>query len=83
MKTDNKKLVMDVLDGVTPIKSVYNGRPGCCCGCRGKHTSSQKAITLQKNKFIKFIEKEGIENIEVGQNNLFFEDGRYHIIYFL
>jgi hypothetical protein len=20
------------------VQSVYSGRPGCCCGCRGKHT---------------------------------------------
>lgn len=20
------------------VLSVYSGRPGCCCGCRGKHT---------------------------------------------
>ena len=20
------------------VRSVYSGRPGCCCGCRGKHT---------------------------------------------
>jgi len=23
---------------VSTIQSVYSGRPGCCCGCRGKHT---------------------------------------------
>jgi hypothetical protein len=23
---------------ISDISSVYSGRPGCCCGCRGKHT---------------------------------------------
>jgi hypothetical protein len=23
---------------IEDISSVYSGRPGCCCGCRGKHT---------------------------------------------
>lgn len=23
---------------IEDVVSVYSGRPGCCCGCRGKHT---------------------------------------------
>lgn len=23
---------------VTEVAHVYSGKPGCCCGCRGKHT---------------------------------------------
>lgn len=23
---------------VNKVKSVYSGRPGCCCGCQGKHS---------------------------------------------
>jgi len=22
------------------VATVYSGRPGCCCGCRGKHTAA-------------------------------------------
>lgn len=22
---------------IRSVSSVYSGRPGCCCGCRGKH----------------------------------------------
>ena len=32
------------------IKSVYSGRPGCACGCRGKHSESLTAIrTVLRN----------------------------------
>lgn len=24
------------------VYSVYSGRPGCCCGCRGKHTYASR-----------------------------------------
>jgi hypothetical protein len=27
---------------INKIKSVYSGRPGCCCGCRGKYTYAKK-----------------------------------------
>lgn len=32
------------------VESVYSGRPGCCCGCVGKHTYSSTcdAEILQK-----------------------------------
>ena len=25
------------------VTSVYSGKPGCCCGCRGKHTDASWA----------------------------------------
>ena len=28
---------------INAIKSVYSGRPGCCCGCRGTHREDEKA----------------------------------------
>ncbi|MCK9569119.1 hypothetical protein M0R72_09270 [Candidatus Pacearchaeota archaeon] len=28
---------------VEKVMSVYSGRPGCCCGCRGKHTDASWA----------------------------------------
>ena len=27
------------------VKSVYYGRPGCCCGCRGTHSEDRKQIS--------------------------------------
>lgn len=29
----------------TAIKTVYSGRPGCGCGCRGKYFTDQRNIT--------------------------------------
>lgn len=27
------------------IASVYSGRPGCACGCRGTHTENPSSVT--------------------------------------
>ena len=27
---------------INNIKSVYSGKPGCCCGCLGKHTYASR-----------------------------------------
>ncbi len=32
------------------IVSVYSGRPGCACGCRGNHSKTKRAITTVVNK---------------------------------
>ena len=32
------------------IVAVYSGRPGCACGCRGKHSESPRSITTIVNK---------------------------------
>jgi hypothetical protein len=33
------------------IKSVYSGKPGCCCGCRGNHTYTvEYALSLTEEK---------------------------------
>lgn len=39
-----KKLLIDVKELIdkTEVKSVYSGRPGCCCGCRGNHRYASK-----------------------------------------
>ena len=34
------------------IKSVYSGRHGGCCGCRGKHSTGKAAITRIYNKVL-------------------------------
>lgn len=26
------------------VQSVYSGKPGCCCGCRGKHTYREDLV---------------------------------------
>lgn len=28
------------------VKSVYSGRHGCACGCRGNHSETQRSIKL-------------------------------------
>lgn len=28
------------------VSSVYTGRPGCACGCRGRHTSDPRSIKM-------------------------------------
>jgi len=34
----SEKIFLTASIDVTKVASVYSGRPGCCCGCRGKHT---------------------------------------------
>ncbi len=29
---------MNLEISLSDVQSVYSGKPGCCCGCRGKHT---------------------------------------------
>ena len=39
-----KKNKTDVPQFINPeqVVSVYSGRPGCMCGCRGKHTTAER-----------------------------------------
>lgn len=32
------------------VVSVYSGKPGCCCGCRGKHTYASAHRELGGNR---------------------------------
>lgn len=43
---------LDVLATLQPhqILSVYSGKPGCCCGCLGKHTYNPQHQTLGTEK---------------------------------
>ena len=38
---------------ITPemVEQVYNGRPGCACGCRGNYSTTKRSITLALKKF--------------------------------
>lgn len=44
-------MVSQIQIDVKDVRSVYSGRPGCCCGCRGKHTySSAHRAEAQENR---------------------------------
>jgi len=59
------------------IKSVYSGRPGCACGCRGKHSSDARTISLIVNRMNKLD-----PNIEQEDNNYALEtETRLYIAY--
>lgn len=46
------------------IQSVYSGRHGCCCGCRGKHTIASKYRTqAQKVRGYKVDDDEVNDNV--------------------
>jgi hypothetical protein len=32
------------------VKSVYSGRPGCACGCRGTHSESARSVAIVLGK---------------------------------
>src|SRR5208282_2130545 len=33
------------------VSSVYSGKPGCCCGCKGNHRyNSQHVVSASKNR---------------------------------
>lgn len=41
------------------VSSVYSGRPGCCCGCRGKHTyASTHRKWASENRGYKVLDNE-------------------------
>lgn len=43
--TTKPKLTVDM------VKTVYNGRPGCACGCRGEYKITRRSISLLLSKF--------------------------------
>jgi hypothetical protein len=75
-------------DPMEPIKledvvSVYSGKPGCCCGCNGKHTTpeeSMRTVKLMTNKMNKRI----AEGLEVGIGSRYYEyetENRLWLVY--
>jgi len=59
MLTDTE--VSTMLNQLSPctVKEVYNGKPGCMCGCKGRYSSNPSSIqrtinTLQENTNTQF-----------------------------
>lgn len=70
---------------VDKIQSVYSGRPGCCCGCRGKHTdatpTTMRTINLITNK-VKRAQEAGAELEWYGHHVALMSDTRWWVVYF-
>lgn len=45
MNRKNEKITVDM------VERVYNGRPGCACGCRGTYSDSKRSISSLLKKF--------------------------------
>lgn len=58
------------------VKTVYSGKPGCMCGCRGKYTTpeqSARSVKLIFNKVMnnpKHKVEDGIAFVDTGSRNL-------------
>ncbi len=58
------------------VKTVYSGKPGCMCGCRGKYTTpeqSARSVKLIFNKVMnnpKHKVEDGIAFVDTGTRNL-------------
>ena len=58
------------------VKTVYSGKPGCMCGCRGKYTTpaqSARSVKLIFNKVMnnpKHKVEDGIAFVETDTRNL-------------
>lgn len=72
-KSDMKQVI-----NLEDIKEVYNGRPGCSCGCRGNYSTSKRSMQLILKKYNE------AKNVEFYENFVFWdsEDGeRTYTIY--
>ena len=62
------------------VKTVYSGRPGCMCGCRGKYTTPEQSARSVKILFNKVMNH---PNREVEDNCAFVDTGtRNLVVYF-
>ena len=58
------------------VKTVYSGKPGCMCGCRGKYTTpaqSARSVKLIFNRVMnnpKHKVEDGIAFVDTGTRNL-------------
>lgn len=60
------------------IASVYSGRDGCACGCRGTHSSKKGSITRVVNKF-----KANIDLVKLSDDHAFMHDNdRMYVVYY-
>jgi hypothetical protein len=58
------------------VKTVYSGKPGCMCGCRGKYTTPEQSARSVKLIFNKVMNnpahkvEDGIAFVETATRNL-------------
>lgn len=45
----NRQAIIDAVNGLSKdnVISVYAGKPGCCCGCRGNHYHSSRFVEIE------------------------------------
>lgn len=46
---------------IDKIDSIYSGKPGCMCGCRGKYHESELSKKRVLNNMIKYVEQNHLE----------------------
>jgi len=58
------------------VKTVYSGKPGCMCGCRGKYTTPEQSARSVKIIFNRVMNnpkhkvEDGIAFVDTGTRNL-------------
>lgn len=70
-----ENLIVDKIDAATVV-SVYSGKHGCACGCRGKHTYATKFAqeeSLRRGYAVTVSDK--TVNLIVGKMNALLADG--------
>ena len=58
MKNETMKMIATEFDDiigltVKDVIRVYNGKPGCMCGCKGTYSETSRSKTLAFNKLMK------------------------------
>jgi hypothetical protein len=67
------------------VTQCYSGKPGCACGCRGKHYRPEDAgFKAMKAKIERMIASppEGAVVKDEGSHTVVFTDGRWWVLYF-
>lgn len=64
--TDREKTALILLlSDPSKFGSVYSGRPGCACGCRGKHSEKRGQITRVLNVLLA-----NLDDLDVSDDNI-------------
>ena len=67
------------------VQSTYSGKPGCCCGCRGKHRTigiNPRSVTSTVARMNKLIAEGGYQ-VRIGPELVSVQtDTRLYIAYF-